>query len=48
MAGNWASKISRTATPNWGICIDSEGNLKGSYEYTTSTNKIAVKGYSDG
>lgn len=51
IAGNWASKLGRTSTPNWGICIDGEGALKGSYEFTAINgygNNITVKGYSDG
>jgi hypothetical protein len=51
IAGNWASKLGRTSTPNWGICIDGDGNLKGSYEFTAINgygNNVTVRGYSDG
>ncbi len=51
IAGSWASKLGRTVTPNWDICIDGDGNFKGSYEYTNFTrpgNNQTIRGYSDG
>jgi hypothetical protein len=51
MAGTWASKLGRTNTPKWSICVDSEGDFKGSYEYTAINgygNNFTIKGYTDG
>jgi hypothetical protein len=51
LSGHWASRLGRTNTPHWDICIDGGGNHKGSYEYTfinSYGNNFTAKGYSEG
>jgi hypothetical protein len=51
LVGSWASRLGRTNTPHWDICIDGEGNHRGSYEFTfinSYGNNFTAKGFSEG